>query len=234
MREVIPCGDWGTDTKENPFAVPIYERNDMVDTRDVVCSAVHGANYSLGTRKEGRVKTTVTTRWPSVLNRSDDVTVAHTPWRVDPGSCLQVRQRHGGVATVGAQPPPCHDACHGLYTYTESETKEESCGTGYTGTQTFRRTREYVMREYANPVPHKPDVRVSEEPWLDTWLKTGDTCRSLPTTNNNDDDDNTPFHTPRTSSNGGNPPVQTRSPHKGSTRDNPINVGTSTHPGINE
>lgn len=137
VREVIPCGDWGTDTKENPFAVPIYERQDVVDTRDLVCSSVHGANYSLGTRKEGRVKTTVTTRWLSVLNRSDDVTEAHTPWRVDPGQCLQ--------------PPPCHDACHGLFTHKESETKEESCGTGYTGTQTFRRTREYVMRESTGP-----------------------------------------------------------------------------------
>ena len=199
VREVIPCGDWGTDTKENPFAVPIYERRDVVATRDRVCSAVHGANYSLGTRTEGRVKTIVTTRWPSVLNRADDVTTAHTPWRVDPAHCLQVRQRHGGVATVGSQPPPCHDACHGLFTYEERETKEEYCGTGYTGTQKFERTREYVMREYAAPVPFVADVRVSAEPWLANWRKTGDTCQRIPTptTHSDDDDDNTPFHTPR-------------------------------------
>ncbi len=118
----------------------------------------------------------------------------------------------------------------------ERETKEESCGTGFTGTQTFQRSRRYVMREYSAPVPFVADVRVSEEPWLDNWLKTGDTCRRIPTntTNDDDDDDNTPFHTPRTTtSNGGNTPVQTRSPHKGSTRNNPINVGTSTHWGIN-
>ena len=213
--------------------MPIYERQDVVDTRDRVCSSVHGANYSLGTRTEGRVKTTVTTRWPSVLNRADDVTVAHTPWRVDPGQCLQVRQRHGGVATVGSQPPPCHDACHGLFTHEESETKEESCGTGYTGTQTFRRTREYVLREYAAPLPFLADVRVREEPWLNTWMKTGDTCRRQSNNGCGGGPQCQPGYTGNNNNNGGNPPVRPRSPHKGITRNNPINVGTSTHPGVN-
>ncbi len=205
LREVIPCGDWGTDTKENPFEVPIYERNDVGEARNIVCSSVHGDGYSLGTRKEGRVKTTVTTRWPSVLNRADDVTVAHTPWRVDPAACLKVRHRHGGEANVGGAVPDCHDACYGLYTYTETETKEESCGTGYTGTQTFVRSREYVMKEYAAPVPHKPDVRESEDPWINSWAKTGDNCRKISTSGNNNNNNNN-NNRPPPSTGGGDPP----------------------------
>lgn len=62
IREIVPCGDWGTDQLQNDLDVPFHEREDVGLGRNIDCESVHNERYPLGTRTENRVRTTVTTK----------------------------------------------------------------------------------------------------------------------------------------------------------------------------
>ena len=165
------------------------------------------AKWNLGSREEKRTRTTLTVKWPSFMNRADDVTVSRSSWRVS------------------------SDTCHGEFPYIRKKEETRSCPVGQTGEESWEMSQTFTMRKYANPVPARADEELNTSAWSERLLSSS--CRAVvPTyTGSDDDDDNNWFHTPRPS--GGNPPVRPRSPHKGSNHNNPINVGTSTHPGIN-
>ena len=200
VREVVACGDWGTEDVHNEFNIPVYERRDVVWFQERKCGSEVHPGYAGGTWKSQQVRTTVTTRWPAAMNRPDRVTEARTEMSVDPDVCTKVRGRDGSMVEVMA--PDCENSCHRNETRSERERETRSCPAGYTGSETWMRTRTFTWRDYADPVPHVADHRVadSESAW-GAWTRTGSTCARI-TINSDDDDDNNGGNTGGTS--GGN------------------------------
>ena len=204
--EVVPCGDWDS-IGEAALKAPLYIPVDETETRNVDCALVWTADWGKGSREEKRTRTTLTVKWPSFMNRADDVTVSRSSWQVS------------------------SDDCHGEFPYIRKRTESRSCPTGQTGSESWEMSQTFTMRKYAQPVPARADEELNTSAWSERRLSSSCRVIQTTTTGSDDDDDNNWFHTPRPS--GGNPPVRPRSPHKGSNHNNPINVGTSTHPGIN-
>lgn len=191
IREIVPCGDWGTDQLQNDLDVPIHQREDVGQQRAIACGSVHNGRYPRGTRIENRVRTTVTTSWPNRMNREDDVVEAHTPWRVDPASCLSVRQGDGTLANLDNVVPTCHDACHRISSIAETERQTQSCPAGFVGTRVRVRTRQVDVMEYAEPVPHLDDETIATGDW-GPWSWESSNCRQSGG-GSDDDDDNGGF-----------------------------------------
>ncbi len=206
VREVVACGDWGTEDVHNTFDIPVYERNDVVWSQERTCGSGVHPGYAGGTWKSQQVRTTVTTRWPAAMNRPDRVTEARTEMSVDPAACTQVRGRNGTLVEVGT--PSCHDGCYRDVVKNEFDPNDrvDACPTGYTGSRTYRRTRSFTWRGVAAPVPFVADHRVDGSEGA--WSYTSGTCTriSTPGTNNSDDDDddNGGYTRPRQTTNNNN------------------------------
>lgn len=130
------------------------------------------------------------------MNREDDVVEAHTPWRVDPGTCLQVRLGDGTLANIANANPTCHDACYRTGTSIETERETQTCPAGYVGTRVRVRTRTTETREYGYPVPHREDETTGGGDWGAWQWESSNCSQSNSGGSDDDDDDNSHLLTP--------------------------------------
>ena len=156
--EIVPC-TWPPPTTW-PVDVPVETTTTHPENRPEGCVAVHGSQWTRGSRNWRRFRRETRITWPRG-SAADDLKISRSAWR------LQL------------------DTCNRLVNRVQTGTRTFSCAEGETGSITQSRTRSWVEVVYARPVPHRSNYALSYGAWSG-WSAASGSCVPVTPVNNPD------------------------------------------------